>query len=320
MISKQAKINEKVSIIGAGSVGAMLAQRILEHDLADVVLLDIDIDLCRAKVSDLEDAAPIMGYERGIKATKDYKDIKYSDIVVITAGLTRKPGMSREDLIRTNGAIVSTVTRNIKEFAPESIIIVVTNPLDIMTYIAYKESGFDRNRVMGMAGVLDSARCSNLAAEKLGVKKTEAESVVIGSHDKKMVPLMRFSKSQGQPLETLLEERDRKTLIERVRGRGAEIVSLLKRGSAFFAPSAACFSMVKSIIKNEHVKQCASVYLDGEYGIKEVCLGLPVILGKKGVINIIELDLSENESAEFRMAAENAKSTLKKLSISNEES
>ena len=312
---KISKSSNRISIIGAGNVGAMLAQRILEHDLSNIVLVDIDEGAAKGKASDLQDAAPIIGYEKEIIGTSDYSLIKNSDIVVITAGFPRKPGMTREDLIKINGSIIKDVTLQIKEHAPESIIIVVTNPLDIMGYIAYKVSGFDSNKVIGMAGVLDSARCSNLAAQELGVRITEIDSIVIGTHDTNMLPLLRFSKAQGRIIYSILEEERRKKLIENVRGRGAKIVSLLKTGSAFFAPSAACFSMVKSILKNENITQCASVLHKGTYGINGIFIGAPVVLDRTGIKEIIQLDLSPDESEELKMSAEQLKKTIDSLNI-----
>jgi malate dehydrogenase len=222
--------NIKVSIVGAGNVGAMLALRVLEHDLADVVLVDIDEGISKGKAYDLTDASSIMGYDKKVEGTSDYSKIRDSAIVVITAGFARRPGMSRDDLIQKNGAVIREVALKIKEFAPESIIIVVTNPLDLMAYLAYKISGFDRHRVIGMAGILDSARQSNLIAEELGITKPEVDSVIIGSHDDNMVPLLNYTKVQGQPIKKMLDESRLAGIVEKTRKRGAEIVSLLKAG------------------------------------------------------------------------------------------
>ncbi len=229
---------DKVSIIGAGNVGAALAQRILENDLADVILVDIERGISEGKAHDLRDASAIIGYEKYIEGTSDYSKISSSRIVVITAGFPRTPGMSREELIQKNGSVVKDVSLKIKEFAPGSIIIVVTNPLDIMVYLAYKVSGFDRTKVLGMAGILDAARCSNLAAEELGIMPTEVDSVIVGSHDANMIPLFSHSRAEGKPLKDIFDETKKRDIADRTRKRGAEIVSLLKRGSAFFAPSA----------------------------------------------------------------------------------
>ncbi len=303
---------DKVSIIGAGNVGALMAQRILEHGLANVILVDIDEGISKGKTYDLQDASPIIGYEKEILGTADYSEIKNSKIVVISAGFPRKPGSSREDLILKNSSVVKEVALKIKEFAPTSIIIVVTNPLDIMSYIAYKTSGFDRNRVIGMAGVLDSARCSNLAAEKINIKRTEVDSIIIGSHDKNMIPLFNYSKVEGRPLINVFDKQKQRDLAEQTRKRGAEIVSLLKTGSAFFAPSAACFSMIKSILHNELLTVCASVYLDGEYGLKDIFIGVPVMLGKNGIEKIVKLELSDDEMENLKKAASALSASIRK--------
>jgi len=306
---------KKVSIIGAGNVGAILAQRILEHDLADVVLVDIVAGMSRGKAYDLQDASLIMGYEKYIEGTSDYSRVKDSNIVVITAGFPRQPGMSREDLARKNGVIVKDVSLKIKEFAPNSIVIVVTNPLDIMCYLAYKVLGFDRRRIMGMAGILDSARCSNLVAEELDIMRTEVDSVIIGSHDDNMVPLFRHSKAQGRPLNVVFDEAKQGEIMEKTKKRGTEIVSLLKSGSAFFAPSAACFLMIKAILRNEHLMSCASVYIDGEYGLQDICIGAPVLFGENGIDKIVELELTSDELEKLQKAAASLKDSIRKLEI-----
>ncbi|MFH0839747.1 MAG: malate dehydrogenase [Candidatus Omnitrophota bacterium] len=306
---------EKVSVIGAGNVGALLALRIVEHDLADVVLVDIDEGIAKGKAYDLADASAIMGYEKKVEGTADYSKISDSSVVVITAGFPRKPGMSREDLIQKNGAVVKEVTLKIKEFAPDAVILVVTNPLDIMTYLAYKVSGFDYKKVIGMAGVLDSARQSNLISEELNIMKTEVDSVIIGSHDDNMVPLLNYSKAQGMPLKKVAVENKINEIMEGAKKRGAEIVSLLKSGSAFFAPSAGCFYMVKCILNNEHLTMCASTYLSGEYGLREICIGVPIVLGKNGAEKIIQLDLDTDEREKFQKAAGLIKSAIEKLNF-----
>ena len=301
----------KISIIGAGNVGSLLAFRILEHDMADVILLDINENISMGKAYDLRDASPIMGYEKSVEGTSDYSKIRDSDIVVITAGFPRKSGMTRGELIRKNGFIIKQTAAKIKEFTPESIIIVVTNPLDVMSYLAYKVSGFDRHKVLGMAGVLDSGRCSNITAEELGVMKSEVDCVVIGSHDKNMLPLFNHSKAQGRPLNKILSEAVQSSILEKTKGRGAEIVA--KSGSAFFAPSAACFSMIKAILNNERITMCASVYLDGEYSLKNVFIGVPVVIGRGGMEKVVELHLDEDETAKLRKSAEIIKDSISGL-------
>lgn len=305
----------KVAIVGSGNVGAMTAMRIIEHELADVVLVDIDEGISKGKAYDLRDASSIMGYEKKVEGTSDYSKINGSSIVIIAAGFARKPGMLREGLIQKNGAVIEAATLKVKEFAPESIIIMVTNPLDIMTYIAYKVSGFDRHRVMGMAGILDSARQSNLISEEMGIMKPEVDSVIIGSHDDNMVPLLNYSKVQGQPMKKVLDESKLASILERTKKRGAEIVSLLKSGSAFFAPSAACFSMVKCILNNERLTMCASAYLDGEYGLNDICLGVPVVIGKNGIEKILQLDLDDDERVKLQKSAELVKDAISKSGV-----
>ena len=305
--------SEKVSIIGAGNVGALLAQLILEQNLADVILVDIDEGISKGKAFDLQDASSIMGYEKNVEGTSDYSKIKGSSIVVITAGFPRKVGMSREDLLEKNGPIVKDVSLKIKEFAPDSILIIVTNPLDIMSYLAYKVTGFDSRRILGMGGVLDSARCSNQAANKLGVMQTEVDSIVIGSHDSNMVPLFAHSKAQGKPFKTVFDIAKQNEIIDQTKKRGTEIVSLLKSDSAFFAPSAACFSLVKSILNNEHLTLCATVYLDGEYGLRDLFIGVPVVLGREGIEKIVELQLTRDEDDLLKKTAEVIKNTISKL-------
>lgn len=304
---------EKVSIIGAGNVGALLAMRIVEHDLSDVILVDIDEGIAKGKAYDLADASAIMVYEKKVEGTADYSKIRGSAVVVITAGFTRKPGMTREDLIEKNSAVIKEVSLKIKEFAPDAVVIVVTNPLDIMAYLAYKVSGFDHKKVIGMAGILDSARQSNLISEELKIMKSDVDSVIIGSHDDNMVPLLDYSKAQGMPLKKMAEEQKICEIIERGKKRGAEIVTLLKSGSAFFAPSAGCFSMVKCILQNERLTMCASAYINGEYGLRDMYIGVPIVLGKKGVEKILQFDLDKDELENFQKSAGLVKSAIEKL-------
>lgn len=306
---------KKVSIIGAGNVGGLLALRIVEHDLADVVLVDIDEGIAKGKAYDLADASAIMGYEKKVEGTADCSKIRDSAIVVITAGFPRKAGMSREDLIQKNGAVVREAALKIKEFAPDAVIIVVTNPLDIMAYLTYKVSGFEHKKVIGMAGVLDSARQSNLISEELNIMKSDVDSVIIGSHDDNMVPLLNYSKAQGMPLKKAAGEKKIDEITERAKKRGAEIVSLLKSGSAFFAPSAGCFSMVKCVLNNERLTMCASAYLDGEYGLRGVYIGVPLVLGKNGVEKILQFNLDNYELEKFQKGARLIRSAIEKLNV-----
>ncbi|MBI4335945.1 MAG: malate dehydrogenase [Candidatus Omnitrophica bacterium] len=300
----------KVSIIGAGNVGATLAMRVAEADLADVALLDIAEGVCAGKAMDLTDAAPIAGHERKVIGTKDYKDIIGSEIVVITAGFPRAPGMSREELFLKNSSIVKEAAGNIRRLCPDAIIIVVTNPLDAMTYLAYKESGFPKNRVMGMAGVLDASRFIALIADAASVKYKDVETYVLGSHGDTMVPLISHTKIKGKPVTKILSKEKIEELVTRTKNRGAEIVNLLKAGSAYYAPSASAFVMARAIIKNTKEVLCCSCLLEGEYGFKDVCIGVPAKLGKDGIAKIIELSTTDEERKEFEKSAEAVKRTV----------
>lgn len=287
----------KISIIGAGNVGSTLALRILERKLADeLILLDIVPGLAKGKARDLYDTSAITASAYKITGSEDYTEIKNSNIVIITAGLARKPGMSRDDLLKKNKEIVEEVTGNIIKFCPRAIIIVVTNPLDIMSYLVYCQSGFESNRVLGMGGVLDSARFSGLIAQEAKVAPSEVKTLVIGSHSDTMVPLPRFSTINGKPLTEILSQEKIDELVEKTRFAGARIVEMLGIGSAYYAPSAAAVSMVENIIKDKNDDiVCASVYLKGQYGLNDLCLGLPVRLGKDGLKEIVELKLNNQE-------------------------
>lgn len=305
----------KVSIIGAGFVGATTAQKILERDFCDVVLLDIVEGLGRGKALDMMESAPLEGYSHKIAGTQDYGLIKDSDIVVITAGLARKPGMSREDLLKQNASIVRPIAEKIKALAPNSIIIVVTNPLDVMTYLAYKVSNFSKNRIIGMAGVLDSARFRFFVAERLGVSVKDVQSMVFGSHGDMMVPMPRYTTVSGIPITELLPQGEIERLTCRTRDGGAEIVSLLKTGSAFYAPGASVADMVESILKDEHRVLPACVLLEGEYGIKDCFCGVPVKLAKVGVEEIIKLKLTDTELSSLKVSADKVKEGIRLLGI-----
>ncbi|MCX5668348.1 MAG: malate dehydrogenase [Candidatus Omnitrophica bacterium] len=294
----------KVSIIGAGAVGATLAQRVLESGLADVVLVDILKDMAKGKAFDLLDASPVVGHERNITGTDNYEDIKDSDIVVITAGLPRKPGMTRDELVAKNAAIIKDVALKVKAHAPKSIIIVVTNPLDVMTYLTYKVTGFPRNRVIGMAGLLDGSRFIYLIASELGVPRSSVETCILGSHGDTMVPLISKTKVGGKPVTDIMERGKLEAIVNRTCDRGAEIVSLLGSGSAFYSPSAAVFKMVDIILNDKKETVTASAYLEGEYSLKDLCIGVPCRIGRAGIEKIVELELSQDEKAAFLKSAE----------------
>ncbi len=304
----------KITIIGAGAVGATAAQRIAEKELGDVVLTDIVEGLPQGKALDLMEAGPLFGYDSKITGTNDYKDIESSDVVVVTAGIARKPGMTREDLLKINTKIVREVSQYIAKYAPDAVVITVTNPLDLMTYVTMKTTGFDPSRVFGMSGVLDSGRFAAFIAMELGCSARDISAMVLGGHGDTMVPLPRFTTVSGVPITELLSEDTIKRLVERTVNGGAEIVNLLKTGSAFYAPSAAVTNMVEAVVKDAKRILPACAYLDGEYDKKDIYLGVPVKLGRRGVEEIIELNLTPPESKALDMSADAVKSGIAELS------
>ncbi len=306
-------MNAKVSIIGAGAVGATLAQRILEDNLADVVLIDIIKNMACGKSLDLLDAAPIIGHEKYITGTDDYSEMRNSDIVVITAGFPRKPGMTREELISKNAAIVKEVSAKIKTLSTGAIVIVVTNPLDVMTYLALKTTGFKREKVFGMAGVLDGSRLITLMADELKVPRSSIETCVMGSHGDTMVPVISATRVSGEPIAGLLSKERLENIIKRTRDRGAEIVGLLGNGSAYYSPSAAVFTMIKAILKDMKQTLTVSCCLDGEYGQNDISIGVPCMIGKAGIEKIIELELAKEEHSAFLKSAQAIKSSIELL-------
>jgi len=296
-------MRKKVTVVGAGMVGGTTAHRLADRELCDVVLTDIIEGLPQGKGLDLAESAPIEGYDSRILGTNDYKDTANSDIVVITAGLPRKPGMSRDDLLKTNYNIVKEVTEQVAKYSPNSILIVVSNPLDAMTQTAYKVSGFSKNRVIGMAGVLDAARMRTFIAEALDVSVENVTAFVLGGHGDTMVPLGRNSTVAGIPLPELLPKEKIDAIVERTRKGGAEIVNLLKTGSAFYAPSAAVVEMVEAILKDKKkILPCAAC-LEGEYGIKGLFVGVPVKLGARGIEQVIEIKLTPEEQTALEKSA-----------------
>lgn len=303
----------KVAVIGAGAVGATLAHRILEGDIGDVVLIDILKDVACAKAYDLMDAAPIKEHERTIIGTDDYEKIKGSNIVVITAGLPRKPGMTREDLVAKNAAIVRGVSEKVKAYAPEAILIVVTNPLDVMTYLAYKTTGFDKKRIIGMAGVLDGSRLINLVASELKVPRSEIETYIMGSHGDTMVPVLSKTTVSGKPIRDVLPKDKLEAIVKRTCDRGAEIVKLLGTGSAYYSPSAGVLKIIESIVDDSREVLEVSAILEGEYGLKDIAIGVPCVIGKNGIEDIVELELDEEEKTLFSKSAQAIKSTIKLL-------
>ncbi|RLB11216.1 MAG: malate dehydrogenase [Deltaproteobacteria bacterium] len=305
---------KKVTIVGAGNVGSTIAMKIFEKDLADIVLIDVVEGLAEGKALDIKESAPIKGHNAHIAGyTKDYSSAQGSDIVIITAGITRKPGMSRDDLLSKNMEIVEDVVKNIVKFAPESILIIVSNPLDAMCHVAYEVSGFQRERVMGMAGVLDSIRFCTFIAEELNISVENVQALVLGGHGDSMVPLPRYTTVCGIPIVQLLEKERIEKLIKRTREAGAEIVSLLKTGSAYYAPAASTVEMVEAILKDKKKILPCSVLLKGEYGVKDLFLGVPVKLGQKGVEDIIEIDLSKEEAEALHNSAEHVRRLVEKM-------
>lgn len=294
----------KVTVVGAGHVGATAAQWIASKELADVVLVDIVEGTPQGKALDLSQAAPIGGFDVKLVGTNGYKETAGSDVVIITAGLPRKPGMSRDDLLKTNSDIVGSVTDEIAKYSPDSFLIIVSNPLDAMAQVAFRRSGFPKNRVIGMAGVLDSARMRCFLAEALDVSVENVTAFVLGGHGDSMVPLPRYSTCAGIPVTELLSEEKLNKIIDRTANGGAEIVGLLKTGSAFYAPSLGAVEMTESILKDKKKILPCAVFLEGEYGINDLFVGVPVKLGKNGVEQIIEISLSNDErSALHRSAA-----------------
>jgi malate dehydrogenase len=301
----------KISVIGAGNVGAETARRCVEKDLGDVVLVDIVEGIPQGKALDILESAPIEGFTSNITGTNDYSQIKDSDIVVVTAGLARKPGMTREDLVIKNATITRSIAANIKKHAPKSIVIVVTNPLDVMTQLMWKETGFDSKKVIGMAGILDSARFAAFIWIETGISPDKIEAMVLGGHGDAMVPLPKYTKINGKPNNEVLPKQKVEALIQRTRDGGAEIVSLLKTGSAYYAPSSSAVSMVEAIVKDSKKIFPCSAYLDGQYFLSGVYIGVPVRLGKNGIEEIVELELSDIESEALNKSAQVVKDTLK---------
>jgi malate dehydrogenase len=300
-------MRRKVTVVGGGFVGSTTAQRILDAGLADVVLTDILDTVPAGKALDMLESAPISGsdaHATGIStASNDYRETANSDIVVITAGFPRKPGMSRDDLLKANYDVVKGVVDNVIKFSPNAILILVTNPLDAMAQAAYKISGFSKNRVIGMAGVLDSARMSTFVAQELGVSVENVHSFVLGGHGDDMVPLVRYSTVAGIPLPALLSKEKIDAIVTRTRKGGAEIVNLLKTGSAYYAPSAAVVEMVKAILLDKKKILPCAAYLEGEYGIDGLFVGVPTKLGARGIEQIIEIELTAEEKAALEKSA-----------------
>ncbi len=289
----------QVTVVGAGNVGASVAQRVAEGALADVVLIDIVDGLPQGKALDLAEAAPVVGHDMKITGTNDYADTAGSDIVIVTSGLPRTPGMSRDDLLAKNAGIVRSVVQQASEHSPDAILIIVTNPLDAMCHVALEASGLSPERVIGMAGVLDSARFRTFIAQELGVSVSSTHAFVLGGHGDTMVPLPRYSTAGGVPITELMDAGRIEELVDRTRNGGAEIVALLKTGSAYYAPAASVTQMVDSILNNRNAILPCAAYLNGEYGIDGLFVGVPVQLGRAGVTKVIEIELTADERKAF---------------------
>jgi len=300
----------KVTIVGAGNVGATCAQRIAEADIADVYLVDVIEGLATGKALDIAEAAPVVGHSRHIEGGEDYGPAAGSDIVILTAGKPRTPGMSRDDLLQVNAAITTSVVESIVAVAPGALLLMVANPLDVTTYVAQRVSGLPRERVIGMAGVLDSSRFRAFIAMELGCCPSEVTAMVLGGHGDSMVPLPRHSTVSGIPVTQLIPAGRLEAIVERTRKAGGEIVSYLKTGSAFYAPSAAVAQMVGSILRDEKRILATCVKLQGEYGIDDVFLGVPAVLGASGMEQVVEVELSDEERAALHASADHVRETI----------
>ncbi len=311
----------KVSIIGAGNVGKTLAQRIIERNLADTCLLDIVEGLPQGIALDLMEARGLELHNRNIIGTNDYQDTINSDVVVITAGIARKPGMSREDLLKINVKIVTEAAQKCLVYSPDALYLVITNPLDVMTYLVWKTTNLPTKRVFGMAGVLDSARLQAFIAMELGVSFSDVQSMVLGGHGDLMLPLARYCTVRGIPITELMDNSTIERLLQRTRDGGAEIVKLLKTGSAYYAPASSAFQMIESVLLNQSRLLPAAVYLQGEYGLNDIYLGVPCRLGCSGVEQILELNLTDKEKEALhisgRSVRDNINLALEQLAISN---
>jgi malate dehydrogenase len=296
-------MRSKITVVGAGFVGSTLVQRLAERDYADVVMFDIIPNMPQGKALDLLQAGPVLGYDSLVVGTNEYADTANSDIVVITSGFPRKPGMTRDDLVKKNQEIISQVTQEVVKHSPDCIIIMVTNPLDAMAQLAYHTSGFPRERVIGMAGVLDTSRFRTFIAQELNVSVRDVQAYVLGGHGDTMIPLSRMCTVAGVPISELISAERIEQIVQRTRDGGAEIVKLLGTGSAYFAPSASVLQMVDSILLDKNMIMPCAVYLQGEYGIDGLFVGVPVKLGAKGLEQIVEIDLTQDEQSLLQKSA-----------------
>ena len=303
----------KITIVGAGNVGATTAHWAAAKELGDVVLIDIVEGMPQGKALDLAESAPLEGFDCRLVGTNDYADTAHSDVVVVTAGIARRPGMSRDDLLQTNAKIVGTVVSQVVRYSPNAYLIVVSNPLDAMVHVAKQVSGWPKQRVMGMAGVLDSARFRYFIAQELGVSVEDVHGFVLGGHGDTMVPVPRYATVNGISITQLLSAEQIARLVQRTRDGGAEIVNYLKQGSAFYAPGAAIVQMVEAIVKDKKRVLPAAAYLEGEYGLHDIYVGVPILLGAAGVEKVIEVELTTEEQAALKRSAEAVEELVRAL-------
>ncbi len=308
-------MRSKITVIGAGFVGSTLVQRLAERDYADVVMFDIVPNMPQGKALDMLQAGPVLGYDLLVVGTNDYADTAGSDIVVVTSGFPRKPGMTRDDLVKKNQEIISQVTEQVVKYSPNSIMIMVTNPLDAMAQLAFHVSGFPRERVIGMAGVLDTSRFRTFIAQEVGASVQDVQAYVLGGHGDTMVPLSRMCTVAGVPIAQLISAERIEQIVQRTRDGGAEIVKLLGTGSAYFAPSASVLQMVDSILLDKKMIMPCAVHLQGEYGIQNLFVGVPVKLGAQGVEQVIEVELNEGERALLQKSANAVKELIQVMGI-----
>ncbi|MBG9474514.1 malate dehydrogenase [Priestia megaterium] len=303
---------KKIAVIGAGFTGATAALMMAQKELGDVVLVDIpsQTNPTKGKALDMLEASPVQGFDANIKGTSSYEDIQDADLVLITAGLPRKPGMSRDDLVSTNAKIMKEVSENVKKHAPNSYIIVLSNPVDAMTYVCYKTTGFPKKRVIGQSGVLDTARFNTFVAQELNISVEDVSGFVLGGHGDDMVPLVRYSYAGGIPLDKIISPERIEAIVERTRKGGGEIVNLLGNGSAYYAPAASMVQMAEAILKDKKRILPSVAYLEGEYGCNNLYLGVPTILGGDGIEHIIELPLTEKENEGLKRSIESVQSVM----------
>ncbi|EHS58447.1 malate dehydrogenase [Paenibacillus sp. Aloe-11] len=308
---------KKISIVGAGFTGATTALMLAQKELGDIVLIDIPQleNPTKGKALDILEAGPVQGFDSLVTGTSNYEDAANSDIVIITAGIARKPGMSRDDLVNTNAGIVKSVCENVKKYAPESIVIILSNPVDAMTYTAYQTLGFPKNRVIGQSGVLDTARYCTFIAQELNVSVEDVRGFVMGGHGDDMVPLVRYSSVGGIPIEALIPPERIEAIVQRTRVGGGEIVNLLGNGSAYYAPAASLTQMTEAIVKDKKRIIPVIAYLEGEYGYQDLFLGVPTLLGGNGIEKVFELELNAEEKAALDQSAESVRNVVKVVNV-----